>query len=479
MNLYQSGRNPLMADKNDKEFELDRSGWDKRGGKPSKDIVQPAVDEDDDLEEEDLDESDGELIDRQSAQTVTDEFVDFEVWIATLEAHFGPNFERVLTNLLGSDWNIQIQQKIMSGENFLNVLNEIKNKDEYLDEDVDEDEEHFFRSEAVGEGEILGDPGDRDEAEKGKKYDEEHFQLADLKRKEFEAEDKLKYDSIPEEFEIEQVVRHKTDARDSDEIVLIDKNDFANLSYYASKEKTRHSDDISLKTMLQRDKKQQLSNLRPELIWVAGAAGLFLFYLVFCIVSYMSASFYTPSLLDKFPPQYEFKPSTSLQPRGELIRLSKDKDQVSQPVFFYIFKPVVRRFEISRFLSGQAESYDLGEVSKEEIKVGKSEWFDSLRVVMNYSRNVPSNFGAILNLPLVELYTDGRLKMFGQETFFSSLMPGYTNLVLYDEAGIGIGRAYISKGNWFISLENESSLSAEQRYTLERELLWTLSIIKI
>ena len=154
----QLGRNPVMTDKNNNEFELDRADRDEEVGKPSGDIEQPEVDE------EDLDESDGELIDRQSAQTVTDEFVDFEVWVATLEAHFGPDFEQVLTGLLGADWNIQIQQKMMSGENFLNVINEIKNKDEYLDEDQDEEEEHFFRSEAVGEGEIIGDPGVREGA---------------------------------------------------------------------------------------------------------------------------------------------------------------------------------------------------------------------------------------------------------------------------------------------------------------------------
>ena len=461
-----------MDDKKENEFGIERSLWYDDSGSDPNAFVEPV---------EDKEEGDeGELVDRQNLEGISDEFIDFEVWVATLEAHFGPDFEQVLSNLMGPDWNITIQQRMMSGENFLDVINEIKNKHGYEEEEEDEkDGETVFRSEAVGEGEILGDSSAGEEESVAKHHDEEHFQLADLKKKEFESEDKLKYDSSPEEFEVEKVVHHKNPESDSDEIVLMDRNDFANLSYYASKEKVRHSDDISLNALLQRERKEQFTTIRPELIWVAAAAGLFLFYLVFCIVSYFSASFYTPTLLEKFPPQYEFTPSTSLQPRGELIRLVEEQGQTSRPVLFYIFKPAVRRFEISRFLSGQPESYDFNEITQREIRIGQSEWFDSLRVVMNYGRNVPSNLGSFLHLPLVELYVDGILKMYGQETFFSSLIPGYTNLTVYDEAGSSIGKAYISKGNWYISLDDESSYSTEQRELIERELLWIFSIVKI
>jgi hypothetical protein len=150
----------------------------------------------------------------------------------------------------------------------------------------------------------------------------------------------------------------------------------------------------------------------------------------------------------------------------------------SRPALFYIFKPAIQRFEISRYLAGQAESYKFSEITGREIRVEKSGYFDSLRVVMNYGRNVPSNFGAIFNLPLVELYIDGILKMFAQETFFSSLIPGYTNLILYNDAGVDIGRVYDSKGELYISLEGELSEDVRKQESIERDILWLLCMLK-
>ena len=80
--------------------------------------------------------------DESAPSSTMEQFVDFDVWVATLEANFGPDFERVLEEKMGPDWNTNINDKMASGENFYHVVHDTKRDIEGGAEEV-LDEEHL------------------------------------------------------------------------------------------------------------------------------------------------------------------------------------------------------------------------------------------------------------------------------------------------------------------------------------------------
>ena len=63
-------------------------------------------------------------------------------------------------------------------------------------------------------------------------------------------------DTRPEDYEYEKVLRYKGDKEDHhEEVVMVDKSDFEQLSYYAHKEKERHQDKLALEKILRRSRR--------------------------------------------------------------------------------------------------------------------------------------------------------------------------------------------------------------------------------
>ena len=259
----------------------------------------------------------------KSTDMTAEWFVDFDVWEAALEAKFGPAFEQVLTRELGPDWVSKLNTRMMSEQNFYQVLDDIKgnisgqSSAETLGESVSSDDTMGF--EALGQGEVIYDekmvgPGG---VGGGGGRHREMPNLDDLRKKDFEAAGELK---SPKGKNIDhEMIDEKVTAPD-EEIVLMDRNDFSRMNYFARKELDRHKDDLETRKVLERkSKEEQSAKVSPVNRLILTAAILVLLYAVFCLLALPVGEYQEDKLAAAFPADYLYRPSTALHKQGGIV----------------------------------------------------------------------------------------------------------------------------------------------------------------
>jgi hypothetical protein len=436
------------------------------------------------------------------SSSVMEQFVDFDVWLATLEANFGPDFEKVLQQHLGPDWNAQIDKMMMSGDMFHRVVQDIKKGVEgtETEEDLDAGEMTFQTMNLDGGfggpggggpggggpgggGPGGGGPGGGGSGGGGSggAEDDDSVPLADLHRKEFKTQDKFKLDTRPDDFEYEKVLRYKGDKENvnqEDEVVLMDRSDFSKLSYYAQKEKERHQDDLSLQKVLKRDSSNRLNQYRKTNLFLASVAGIVFLYTLFCLVSYFACSIYSRSLVKSLSPDLVFRPSTTMHKQGELAGFNPSDPEKQQPLTYYILRPSLKKLDLTDIGSGGEKRLELAVCSSSLIVVPRGLSQDSLTVRKYYNQSLPQNLGGVLGLPFLALTEEKTVVLQAYETVNSSLLPGFLQLEILDGQGLMLGRAYLCGGWLNISIEKSNVTSGVELQALRSRLVLLFSLLQ-
>ncbi|MFC1614245.1 hypothetical protein ACFL5K_02995 [Gemmatimonadota bacterium] len=504
-----------MAEENDKKNGLPEPERDEllEDSTPDEDTMEeePGVVEESSVdsrepEDEQVVEEQPDSEQESVSSSVKEQFVDFDVWLATLEANFGPDFEKVLQQHLGPDWNAQIDKKMMSGEIFHRVVQDIKKGVEgtETEEDLDTGEMTFQtmnsdggfggpggggpgggwpggpgRGGPGGGGPGGGGPGG---GGPGGAAGADSVPLADLHRKEFKTQDKFKLDTRPDDFEYEKVLRYKGDKENKDpqdEVVLMDRGDFSKLSYYAQKEKERHHDDLTLQKVLKRDSSIRLSQYRKTNLLLASVAGIVFLYTLFCLVSYFACSVYSRSLVKSLSPDLVFRPSTTMHKQGELAGFNPSDPEKQQPLIYYILRPSLKKLDLTDIGSGGRRRFELAVCGSSLIVVPRGLSQDSLTVRKYYNQSLPQNLGGVLRLPFVTLTEEKSVVLQAYETVNSSLLPGLLQLEILDGQGLMLGRAYLS-GDWLnISIEKSNVTSGVELQALRSRLVLLFSLLQL
>jgi hypothetical protein len=380
-----------------------------------------------------------------------EQFMDFDVWVASLEANFGPDFETVLSRGLGPDWIMKLNSRLLSGENFYRMIQELKT--EMKGGGGEEEQEISF--EALGRGEINGEtggggggPGGGGGSGTGGR-----LPLANLKKKEFEAADKLKVDAQPEHFETGQVLlyKDKEDRKEGEggqeELVLMDRRDFSRLSYYAHKEIERHPDQPDRDKLFKRESREQgKGKASPLFLTVAVAGGLIFLYAVFAVFSFFFFTSYSSRLLKTQPPDLTFQPSTALHKQGGLALADKAGQRSGRPIVIYFLRTTLKRLELHLMDSPEIGVFDLAVCRPELIVIPKGLNGDSIAVRKHYPQHLPFSPSALFGVPLLTLSVNGRTGLSAYETALSGLFPGLTRLSVVDSGGKTLGEAYLAEG---------------------------------
>ncbi|MBN2290634.1 MAG: hypothetical protein JXQ83_14965 [Candidatus Glassbacteria bacterium] len=431
----------------------------------------------------DIDEEAPDIAGDTAVFSTAEQFVDFDVWVAALEANFGPDFENVLHDSLGPDWHAQINSKMLSGENFYNVVQGIK-KDlkggaQELDV-IDEDHLSFEALSAEGGYGSLGD-GPGGGGGPGGEGDDS-IPLADLHRKEFMTQDKFKLDTKPEDYEYEKVLRYKgegTAGEREEEVVLVDRSDFEQLSYYAHKEKERHKDDIELDKVLKRDSLTRQAHNNPVYRIMAAAAGVIFLYALLCVVSTFACGFYSRGLLKDLPPDMVFRPSTALHKQGELSLYKPDGNSMDQPLIYYTLRPAVKKMDLRAVDSGTERRFELAACNPSLIVMPRGPRGDSVTVRKHYREYLPSNLAGLLHTPCLSLTEESTLVLEAYETASSSLLPGLLRLEISDGQGSPLGRAYRVGDRLNILLDTQQATGQQQLQTLRMRLVLLFSLLDL
>jgi len=424
-----------------------------------------------------------------AASPAVQQFVDFDVWIATLEANFGQDFEQVLYDSLGPDWNMQINNKMASGENFSEVVQEIKKEAAGGGEQGLELDEENISFEALGSDEGGGGPGGGGGGPGGgggggggAAGTPDSIPLADLQRKEFISQDKFKLETRPEDYRYEKVLRYRgdKDGQDGDdEVVLVDRSDFTRLSYFAQKEKERHQDDLSLEEVLKRDRQERMREHKRSHMLLLTATGVFLLYILFCVVSYLACGIYSHSLLGSRPPDLVFRPSTELHKQGELVSYDSAEDGKKRPLVLYTLRPTLKKLDLTVIGSGGEQQFELSVCEPTIIVIPSGPGQDSITVRKHYYQGSPSNLGGILRQPFISLIEGDTRVLQVFETFSSSLLPGLMQLEIYDGQDLPFGWAYVAGEQLNIILEPGRKASAGQLQVWKLRLVLLFSVLKI
>lgn len=271
------------------------------------------------------------------------QFIDFDVWVATLEANFGIKFEKVLTREFGPDWINMINSRIADGEDFQAVVQDLKHKlggPARIEIDPSDMESGGITFEALGRAEVIGEPGQG--SGQGYEGDENVPHLLHAIRKELPGDDKLIIDAQPEKFQEETLLLYKDKESGKksadDDLILMDRRDFSRLSYYASKEMHRHDEDkINGQPGNKGDwwKRALPDNPWARVFVLFGV--LFIAWVLFCMTSYVYFTSTSDRMLSLYPPDLVFRPSSALHNQGVLARINKDSTET--PLAFFFLSP--------------------------------------------------------------------------------------------------------------------------------------------
>ncbi|HUU27882.1 MAG TPA: hypothetical protein VM123_08720 [archaeon] len=448
-----------------------------------------------DLEEEaeDTEESDTlEPPDRSSLQLdsakgpSTERFVDFDVWVATLEANFGHDFEAVLSEELGPDWVKKLDDMMAESGDFYKVIEELKR--EISGEGEEETNEGDMSFEALGPGEIIVDPsasitinapgssggGRRRGGGSGPRLPSH---MTDLTRKEFEVRD-LEIEKSPA---VEKLIDDNEGVIDG-EVVLIDRSDYSRLSYFAHKELEKHKDDPKVKEIIKRKslalEKKQKDGLNLVL---ALGAGIVLLYVFFSVISFFLCNFYTRALLQSLPPNLEFRPSTALHKQGALSRAFPGNKEggEEQYLVLYFLRPALKRIDLKLMGEVTTEYYQLSLLAPDLLVIPRIPEGDSIAVRKHYSQQLPSNLGAFLKVPFFSLSVNGQIELAAYETEWSSLLPGLIHIKIKDSQSAVVAEAYVTEDRLNIQFNGFENLSKDEVRLYATRLVLLFSLLDI
>jgi hypothetical protein len=478
-----------MPDDKKKDPPFQENGNEQEDDLP---VGKKPVDAEDELKEEEGPESDTEEPQSADAAAVSGDtpaespgewFVDFDVWEATLEAHFGPDFEQVLSGELGPDWVMKLNNRINEEKNFYRVVDEIKSEIQgSTEEEVNNSNISF---EALEPGEVIYDPtvvgpigpgGGRGGGGGGQK---KLPNLTDLRRKEFETSEEIKESIPPKSFERELIEDKDTPVDEN--LVLMERSEFSKMSYFAHKEIERHKDDLKLKEVLKREvKEEQRKRATPANRLLAAISIVVFLYAIFSVVSYSLCRFHSRSLLSSLPPDFHFQPSTSLHKQGMLCRVSHgDLEREESPLVLYFLRPKIKRLELNYPMGSINETYRLTVSNPTLLVIPQAQRGDSVVVQKHYRQFWPTNLGALTATPLLSLTENGQLVLSAYETTSSSLLPGLTILKITDSQNQVIGTAYVASETLNIRIESLEELPQQQTDLLNTRLVLLFSLLSI
>ncbi|MFH1068079.1 MAG: hypothetical protein V1794_00535 [Candidatus Glassbacteria bacterium] len=425
----------------------------------------------------------------EDAPAAGDWFVDFDVWEATLESNFGPDFEHVLSNELGPDWATKLNSLMQSEKNFYRVIEDIKADVQGRTNEIVEvaNEPGNITFETLGPGEVIydastaefgvrgGGGGGRGEGGGGRGIPN----LKDLRRKDFEVKEGLEPPKTDERLE-ENVIQDE-DALPDQELVLMDRNEFSRMSYYAHKEMERHKDELRTKAVLGRESQtnpdQKASLLNRLLFWLSV---MILLYAVFCITSYPVSSYYSKTLLEKLPPDFYFQPSNSLHKQGELTARSLDPaggPPALNVIFFY--RPAILRLEIENLLSGEKNRYDLSKADRDLIELAKGPQGRAVIVQGHYPQYLPTNASLFMKVPFLTLSEDGQTVLTAYERPLSGLLPGLILMDIVAADGSSLGSAYVAEDKLNIVIPGLAGLTPVEKVQLTDRLVLLFALLEV
>ena len=480
-----------MPDDNQKDPSLQENGNEEEDDLS---VEKEPVDTEDELKEEEEPETDTEEAPPADEAAVSEDtpaespgewFVDFDVWEATLEAHFGPDFEQVLSGELGPDWVVQLNSRISEEKNFYRIVDEIKS--EIQDSPEEEMNNSDISFEALEQGEVIYDPrvvgpigpGGGRGGGGGGGGQKKLPNLTDLRRKEFETSEEIKESTPPKSFEKDLIADNDTPVDEN--LVLMERSEFSKMSYFAHKELERHKDDLKLKEVLKREvKEEQRKRAAPAARLLAAISIIIFLYAIFSVVCYSFCRFHSTSLLSSLPPDFHFQPSTSLHKQGTLSSVSRqDTEMGESPLVLYFLRPRIKRLEMNYPMGSINETYRLNVSNPTLLVIPRAQRGDSVVVQKHYRQFWPTNLGALTATPLLSLTENGQLVLSAYETTSSSLLPGLTVLEINDSQNQVIGTAYVASERLNIRIENLEGLPQQQASLLNTRLVLLFSLLSI
>jgi hypothetical protein len=406
------------------------------------------------------------------------QFVDFDVWVGTLEVNFGVKFEKVLTREFGPDWVNMINSRIAAGEDFQAVVQDLKHKlggPARIERDIDDMESGGITFEALGRAEVFGEPAHGDEHE-----DDDVHHLLHAIRKELPGDEQLIVNAQPDKFQEETLLLYQDKDKEKksadDDLILMDRRDFSRLSYYASKEMRRYDNkNLNGKTT----KGDWWKRALPDSPWARAFVlfgVLFLAWALFCMSSYIYFASTSDRLLVQYPPDLIFRPSSTLHNQGVLARINVDSTET--PLAFFFYRPAIHRLE-TNFLQSQGQMrYELSVARPGLLVIPQAQNRDSVAVVAHYSQRFPQAFPALLGIPLFSLYVDGIPVIQAFETPSSAMLPGLLHLELRGLQNEKVGEAYLARNRLNIRWEARDELSGADFDTLAARLVLLFTLLE-
>ncbi len=411
-------------------------------------------------------------------------FVDFEVWEATLIAHFGPDFEAVLLRELGTDWVSLLGERLRPGQDFHQVVEELGREQEdrrleqaeALEQDLEEGQTSF---EAVGEGEIIRDssgPGPETGGPVRERRRSRHpLELVDMTRKEFEAPV-----AMPERPSQAKLEPPGGEAPLDERLVLMERGDYARLSYLAHKELERHQEEPSLRELMARPEAGDRPRGRAGVAnWlVLGGSLLLLGYLAFAAASWLFFTYRGEKFLEPFDPALVLQPSTGLHRQGGLLprgTVSGEAVSSPRPLALFSYHPALGRLELTLPGEGALRRIEFPLHGPDRLAIPGGAGGDSLVVRRHYRSRLPTSLGGLRGMTLLSLSEGGRVRLAARETPRSGLLPGLIELELSGEGRGRIGRGWLVGGKLHLALDGFEVLPpVERRQLVERLVLLTL-----
>ncbi|MFC1544887.1 hypothetical protein ACFL4X_01845 [Gemmatimonadota bacterium] len=421
-----------------------------------------------------------------------DWFVDFDVWQASLEAKFGPDFEQVLSSELGANWVNKLSLQMRNASSFQKVLDDIKSRiaaheqtgyEQVFEIDDSPVEEGQVAFEALGPGEVIYDekmvgPGGRGGGGGGGRG-RALPNLADIRKKEFDSagEQKVSLDQAINQDEINNGA-----TLPDDEVVLMDRNDFSRLSYFARKELDRHKDDLETKKVLERESKKIVQ--RPPIGGfnrvILSAASIVLLYAIYSLVSLPVGEYYEDKIMAANPADYLFQPSTSMHKQGELSRAGDPTVPGSGGALsFYFLQTSLNRFELRHVIDGQLKRYDLALYNGKNLEIVDGPWGGSLEVHRFYSQNWPTNRSAVISAPYLSLSHDGEPVLLAFEKSVSGMLPGLLALDIVTKDGDPVGLACVADNLLHIRITDSTLQSGQAEANLTKQLVFLFSLLEL
>ncbi|MBW7995272.1 MAG: hypothetical protein FVQ81_01625 [Candidatus Glassbacteria bacterium] len=416
-----------------------------------------------------------------------DWFVDFDVWEAALEAKFGPKFEQVLTGELGADWVNKLNSKMMNERNFYNVLDDVKDGItgqtqaghpqivERGDSDLPDDWVGF---EALGPGEVIydermvGPAGPGGGGGGGGGGGRSLPNLSDIRKKEFDQAGELK--AAKEAFSDFDMIDGDSTLPD-EEVVLMDRNDFSRLSYFARKELDRHKDDLDTSKVLERKsekKEQQKIGAANKLILLL--ASLVLLYTIFTLAALPFGEYYENKIAADNPADYLFRPSTALYKQGELSRTTG-----GAAISFYFLQPAMNRLELNHIIGGDERRFELELYNGKSLEIADGPWGGAMEVHRFYSQNWPTNRSAFLQSPYLSLSSNGTPLLLAFERSVSGILPGLLVMDVVTDDGRHVAVAYVADNLLNIRLVDPVQQGSAEEAGLTIQFLFLFSLLEL